>query len=322
VAPYFFGTRVKGGTTLARYNVFGYIENAINRAGGQNDIVGVAGMAKALAGGDAMAFGLYGEGVLYTTSGYAMGAELQVNNLSGSDAPAITTTRPAGSTIAAQIVAAGTKKNSAGIAIISTGDSATCQFITGIVFLPASFGSYGIDFLGMGAASPNPIRLANNTTIVARNAAGNANVNLIGLGSDNIVYLNGMAFNQAVATVSSPTFAGLTLTGFSGVVQASAGVLSAAQLSHTALSNIGTLTHATIDTYLDQAVLTSSTPTFAGLHTTGDIQIRSATSNAGKVYFGADGNEYIGFDGTYYRFYIAGTVVGYIDVNGFHNGAI
>lgn len=83
----------------------------------------------------------------------------------------------------------------------------------------------------------------------------------------------------------SPTFAGLTLTAFSGFVKATAGVLSAAALtdddipdtitltnitqitnrSHTSLSDIGTLSHATIDTYLDQAVKQASSPTFAGL---------------------------------------------------------
>jgi hypothetical protein len=91
--------------------------------------------------------------------------------------------------------------------------------------------------------------------------------------------------DQAVKQASSPTFAGLTLTGFSGFVKATAGVLSAAALadsdipnditltnitqitnrSHTNLSDIGTLTHATIDSYLDQSVKQAAAPTFAGL---------------------------------------------------------
>jgi len=92
-------------------------------------------------------------------------------------------------------------------------------------------------------------------------------------------------FDQSVKQASSPTFAGMTLTGFSGIVKATAGVLSAAALvdadipdditltnitqitnrSHTNLTDIGTLTHATIDSYLDQAVKTTSNPTFDGV---------------------------------------------------------
>jgi len=96
-------------------------------------------------------------------------------------------------------------------------------------------------------------------------------------------------FDQSVKQVASPTFAGMTLTGFSGFVKATAGVLSAAALtdadipdditltnitqitnrSHTNLSDIGSLSHATIDGYLDQAVKQASSPTFAGLTLTG-----------------------------------------------------
>jgi hypothetical protein len=77
-----------------------------------------------------------------------------------------------------------------------------------------------------------------------------------------------------LTTASSPTFAGLTLAAFSGFVKATAGVLSAAVLadadipnditltnitqitnrSHTSLSDIGTNTHAQIDTALAAAL--------------------------------------------------------------------
>lgn len=102
--------------------------------------------------------------------------------------------------------------------------------------------------------------------------------------------LSGTSFNtiQNIRTTDSPTFAGLTLTSFSGFVKATAGVLSAAALtdsdipdtitltnitqitnrSHTSLSDIGTLTHATIDSYLDQSVKQAASPTFAGLNVT------------------------------------------------------
>ena len=43
--------------------------------------------------------------------------------------------------------------------------------------------------------------------------------------------------------------------------------------SHTALSDIGTLTHATLDGYLDQAVKIASSPTFVGLTLSGDLLV-------------------------------------------------
>ena len=96
-------------------------------------------------------------------------------------------------------------------------------------------------------------------------------------------------FDQSVKQASSPAFAGLTLTGFSGFVKATGGILSAAALtdadipdtitltnitqitnrSHTNLTDIGTLTHATIDSYLDQAVKQASSPTFVTVKLSG-----------------------------------------------------
>ena len=111
--------------------------------------------------------------------------------------------------------------------------------------------------------------------------------------ADRTITLNGNPtlgdwFDQSVKQAASPTLAGLTLTSFSGFVKATAGILSAAALSdndipdtitltnitqitnrsHTSLSDIGTLTHATIDNYLDQAVKTTSDPTFSKLKLT------------------------------------------------------
>lgn len=53
-----------------------------------------------------------------------------------------------------------------------------------------------------------------------------------------------------------------TGTGFVKVVSGVISVVSA--LSHTTLSDIGSLTHANIDSYLNQAVKTTSSPAFAG----------------------------------------------------------
>jgi hypothetical protein len=105
-----------------------------------------------------------------------------------------------------------------------------------------------------------------------------------------------------LATGDSPTFAGLTLTAFSGFVKATAGILSAAALSdadipnditltnitqitnrsHTSLSDIGTLTHSTIDGYLDQSVKQAASPIFATAKLSGltDGYIPKHTSDA------------------------------------------
>lgn len=45
--------------------------------------------------------------------------------------------------------------------------------------------------------------------------------------------------------------------------------------SHTSLSDIGTNTHATIDSYLDQSVKIAATPTFAGLNSTSNIVLNN-----------------------------------------------
>jgi hypothetical protein len=125
-------------------------------------------------------------------------------------------------------------------------------------------------------------------------------------------------FDQSVKVASSPTFAGATIGALEGIVKASSGTLGVASLgaglgydginfvctidgiddltskSHTLLTDIGTLTHATIDSYLDQAVKTTSSPTFAqitapliigGTGTTDDLILRT-TSGVGAS--GAD----------------------------------
>ena len=109
--------------------------------------------------------------------------------------------------------------------------------------------------------------------------------------------------DQAVKALSSPTFAGLTLTGFSGIVKATVGALSAAALtdadipdtitltnitqitnrSHASLSDIGSLSHATIDSYLDQSVKIAASPTFVQISATGDV-IGDSDGNA--IYIG------------------------------------
>lgn len=120
--------------------------------------------------------------------------------------------------------------------------------------------------------------------------------------------------NKALKSVeetitSHPIFAGMTLVDFSGIVKATDGVLSAAAIadsdipdtitlanitqitnrSHTNLTDIGNLTHATIDGYLDQSVKQAANPTFAAVvigsdgagiddQGTGDILLKTAAN--------------------------------------------
>jgi hypothetical protein len=92
-----------------------------------------------------------------------------------------------------------------------------------------------------------------------------------------------------LATGDSPVFAGLTLTGYSGFCKATAGIISCTALadedipdtisltnitqimnrSHTNLTDIGNLTHATIDSYLDQSVKQAASPVFVTAKFTG-----------------------------------------------------
>ena len=129
---------------------------------------------------------------------------------------------------------------------------------------------------------------------------------------------------SGLTTASSPTFAGMTLTGFSGFLKATAGVLGAGALvdadipdditltnitqisnrSHTSLSDIGTLTHAAIDSYLDQSVKTTAAPTFTGINleksSYPELLIHNSTATAslavntwlGSIMFAGGGQEY------------------------------
>lgn len=62
---------------------------------------------------------------------------------------------------------------------------------------------------------------------------------------------------QSIRTADSPSFTGLTLSGFgAGVVQSSAlGVLSSSTLSHTSLSDIGSNTHVAIDSHIGNTAI-------------------------------------------------------------------
>jgi hypothetical protein len=136
--------------------------------------------------------------------------------------------------------------------------------------------------------------------------------------------------NEALKSLEStittnPIFAGLTLVGFSGIIKATDGVLSSGSLadsdipnditltnitqitnrSHTNLTDVGSLTHATIDGYLDQSVKQAASPTFVTAKLTGltDGYIPKHTSDAvglvnSSLYSDTDGNIYFVGSGT------------------------
>jgi len=72
--------------------------------------------------------------------------------------------------------------------------------------------------------------IGNGTNYTLATITGTSNQVSVSNGSGSIT----LSTPQDIATASSPTFAGLTLTAFSGVVKASAGVLSASAVSLTA----------------------------------------------------------------------------------------
>ncbi len=105
----------------------------------------------------------------------------------------------------------------------------------------------------------------NSGTAFARTLTGTANQITIlnGDGTGNPTF----SLPQNIATTSSPVFSGLTLTGFSGVLLASAGVLSAGQISSSDISDIadfvmdsdfsttGILIRTGVNTYAERSVI-------------------------------------------------------------------
>lgn len=144
---------------------------------------------------------------------------------------------------------------------------------------------------------PDTITLTNITQITNR-----SHTSLSDIGTLTHAVIDGY-LDQSVKQAALPVFAGLTLTAFSGFLKATAGVISAAALvdgdipdtitltnitqitnrSHTSLSDIGSLTHATLDSYLDQAVKQASTPVFAGLTVGTNIGVGAIPATAGVL---------------------------------------
>lgn len=79
-------------------------------------------------------------------------------------------------------------------------------------------------------AAAGAVRLARADTVSWRNQANGADLALAVDSSNRLTFDGTIVMPQSVAAAASPTFAGLTLTAFSGVVKATAGVLSAATI--------------------------------------------------------------------------------------------
>jgi hypothetical protein len=106
--------------------------------------------------------------------------------MSGVDSPL---TAVANRTIGLALTAAGNNKNGP-VMVVNSSNGATSAFGTGIVYNANSIAAtgFGIDFNSLGS-SVAPIRSANNSFPVWRNAAGSANVQVIGLNGSNAVQI-------------------------------------------------------------------------------------------------------------------------------------
>ncbi len=108
----------------------------------------------------------------------------------------------------------------AAMGTLSSGAISLASEVTGT--LPVANGGTGV----ATAPSNGQIPIGNGTGYVVAAIAGTANQVVVTNGAGTIT----LSLPQSIAPASSPTFAGLTLSGFSGTVKAAGGVLSAAPL--------------------------------------------------------------------------------------------
>ncbi|MFA6290176.1 MAG: hypothetical protein WC637_00265 [Victivallales bacterium] len=155
-------------------------------------------------------------------------------------------------------------------AILIQGGSAAATRYGGIIMNSGTF-EYGLDFNG-GTYNAAPIRIPNNTVLKARNAAGAADISLIGLGADNVLYMYGTAFGLTSAgAITAATWQGVAVaTGYGGT-----GAANAAD----ARTNLGLAIGTNVQAYnsnltaIDQALDTTASPTFADLTLTGHLHM-------------------------------------------------
>ena len=194
--PYYFGYHRKDGSTQpAVYTQLTYATTKDKSAPIKQDLVGVASIVVAETGSTSETYAFYGEAHIHNQGAGqgAVGAELDVGNYTGVDAPALTTTLPDGFTIALDLVAKGGKYGSAGINFQAASDSSfkTLIHVANDSIAP---GGYGLDF--KYATRGLPIRLPNlgalsTGYIYGRNNADNSDKKLVGITSADQVSIDG-----------------------------------------------------------------------------------------------------------------------------------
>lgn len=115
------------------------------------------------------------------------GLELDIFNPSGRDAgPRVDRV---GSTLGIQIVSGGTADNSVGVDITGESDA---RFHVGLLFREQAFRDYGLDFR-QSDDTATAIRLANDQSIVSRNAADTLDTEVLKVGTADLLHLAGSA---------------------------------------------------------------------------------------------------------------------------------
>lgn len=217
--PYYFGYHRKAGSTQpAVYTQLTYATTEDSSAPAKQDLVGVASIVVAEPGSTSETYAFYGESHIHNQGigQGAVGAELDVGNYSGVDAPALTTTLPDGFTIGLDLVAKGGKYGSAGINFQAASDSSfkTLIHVSNDSIAP---GGYGLDF--KYATRGLPIRLPNlgalsTGYIYGRNNADNADKKLLGITSADQVSIDGdgagTVFGGNISLTKTITPAGIT----------------------------------------------------------------------------------------------------------------
>ena len=194
--PYYFGYHRKAGSKQpAVYTQLTYATTEDKSSPAKQDLVGVASIAVAKPGSTSETYAFYGEAHIHNQNvgQGAVGAELDVMNHSGVDAPALTSVLPPGFTIALDLVSKGGNYGSAGINF-QTAPNSSFKTLIHVANHSIAPGGYGLDF--KYATQGLPIRLPNlgalsTGYIYGRNNADDADKKLVGITSTDQVSIDG-----------------------------------------------------------------------------------------------------------------------------------
>ncbi len=176
---------------------------------------------------------------------------------------------------------------------ISKGSTLSMEYATGTAGGTASFTS-GFSLSATGVTTLSSLVIgslsgmlyANSGTVGVRTLTGTTDQINISNG-DGISGAPTFSLPQSINTTNSPTFAGLTLTGFSGVVKATAGVLSTGTLASTDLSDTADIIYDS-DFSTTGIMARTGTGTFSGRTLTGttdQINISNGNGVSGNPTF-------------------------------------